>query len=92
MSRAGKLQLPVVQALGSEQKTRDSPENWREDGSQVTRHIAETFGVTTTSRTKLRKGDVAGAMIADLVDYLAQPNAKFMEQEQIAPELPKRGE
>lgn len=58
----------------------------------MSRQLAEMFGETATSRAKLRKGDVAGSMIADLVDYLAQSDAKFMEQEQIDPEIPKGGE
>jgi hypothetical protein len=56
----------------------------------MSRDLAETFGEAITGRTKLRKGDVAGSMIADLVDYLAQPDAKIMEQEQIDPKIPNR--
>lgn len=37
---------------------------------------------------KLRRGEAAGSMISDLVDYLAQPEAKLMEQEQINPQIP----
>ena len=58
----------------------------------MSRHLAETFGEATTRRIMLRKGDVGGSMIADLVNYLTQPDAKIMEQEQIDPKIPNRSD
>jgi hypothetical protein len=55
----------------------------------MNRDLAENFGQSQPAPSKLRKGDAAGSLIADLVDYLAQPGARTMEQEQIDPQLPK---
>ncbi|CDN50069.1 Wadjet anti-phage system protein JetD domain-containing protein [Neorhizobium galegae] len=54
----------------------------------MSRELAEAFGVASIGASKLRRGEAAGSMISNLVDYLAQPEAKIMEQEQVDPQIP----
>jgi hypothetical protein len=54
----------------------------------MSRELAEAFGVASIGASKLRRGEAAGSMISNLVDYLAQPEAKLMEQEQVDPQIP----
>ncbi|QRM32776.1 Wadjet anti-phage system protein JetD domain-containing protein [Microvirga sp. VF16] len=52
------------------------------------RELAEAYGERPSRASQLRAGEAAGSMISDLVDYLAGPNAKVMEQEEVNPMLP----
>ncbi len=56
----------------------------------MSRELAEAYGERPSRASQLRVGEAAGSTISDLVDYLAGPDAKVMEQEEIDPILPDR--
>ena len=61
MKEAGKLQLPALQASGSEQKPVDSALNWIEFGSQVTGDISvDLINQRITKLARRRKLGIEG--------------------------------
>lgn len=50
--------------------------------------LAERYGSRVPEKLSIRPGAVAGSPIAVLWDYLANPEAKWLEQEELDPELP----
>ena len=54
----------------------------------MSRELAEKYGERPTRASQLRVGEASASMISDLADYLVDPSAKVMEQEEIDPELP----
>lgn len=54
----------------------------------MTVELAERHGDWPTRPNRLRRGEAEGSAVAELVDFLASDEAKYLEQEEIDPRMP----
>jgi len=52
------------------------------------RELAELHGEPLAGQARLRQGEGRDSKIAALIDYLASPDARVMEQENVDPKIP----